>query len=331
MIGHTMHGPDVVCLGETMAQIIPADGGSLATAGLFAIHVAGAESNVARALVQLGTRAAWASRLGNDPWGDRILADIAAAGVDVTGATRRAQRTGLFAKDPGRTGSRVYYYRDGSAASTIDAGDIDAAVARRPRLLHLSGITPALSESCRAAVTHAVTAAPAAGVLLSFDVNFRPALRQDLPDRDAPAELAVLARAADVCFVGLDEAAAVWGTDSMAAVHQLLADCRHLVVKDADRQAVEFAGTAVTAVPALSIEVAEPVGAGDAFAAGWIHGLLAGFDATARLRLGHLTAGAALIELGDHFRLPVPGTALETAARQPDWPPSTDVLSQEDQ
>ncbi len=323
--------PEVVCLGETMAQIIPADGGSLATAGTFAIHAAGAESNVARALVQLGTRAAWASRLGNDPWGDRILADIVSAGVDVTGVTRMTQRTGLFAKDPGRTGSRVYYYRDGSAASTIDTGDIDAALARGPRLLHLSGITPALSQTCRGAIEYAVTAAPAAGVLLSFDINFRPVLWRDRPDRDAAAELAALARAADVCLVGLDEAAAVWGTASMDEVHHLLAGCGQLVVKDSDRRAVEFAGDDVTSVPALPIEVAEPVGAGDAFAAGWIHGLLRGFDATARLRLGHLIAGAALIQLGDHFRLPVAGTLLEAVALQPDWPPNTDVLSQEDQ
>lgn len=328
MSGSQTDGPEVVCLGETMAQIIPADGGSLATAGTFEVHAAGAESNVARALVQLGTRAAWASRLGADPWGDRVLADIASAGVDVTGVTRTAQRTGLFAKDPGRTGSQVYYYRDGSAASTIDAIDIDAAVARRPRLLHLTGITPALSESCRSAVTYAVTAARAAGVQLSFDINFRPVLWRDRPEGDAAAALAALARAADVCFVGLDEAALVWGTDSMAEVHQLLAGSAHLVIKDSDRQAMEFTAGEATAVPALAVTVAEPVGAGDAFAAGWIHGLLRGFNATARLRLGHLTAGAAMTELGDHFRLPVPGPPLESLALHPSWPPSVDVMPQ---
>ena len=322
-------GPQVICLGETMAQIVPADGRSLADAETFAVHAAGAESNVARALVQLGTGAAWVSRLGTDPWGDRVLADIADAGVDVTGVTRTGQRTGLFAKDPGPTGSRVYYYRDGSAASRMDPGDIDAALARRPRLLHLSGITPALSATCRAAVEHAVTAAPAAGVLLSFDVNYRPVLWRDRPGRDAPAELAELARAADVCLVGLDEAETVWGTATMADVRRRLAGSRHLVVKDSDRQAVEFTGGAATAVPALGVPVAEPVGAGDAFAAGWIHGLLRGFDATTRLRLGHLTAAAALAELGDHFRLPTPGTALEAMAQQQQWPPITNALRAE--
>jgi 2-dehydro-3-deoxygluconokinase len=303
--------PDVVCLGESMAQLLPADGEPLRHATRFALTTAGAESNVARALVQLGSTASWVSLVGEDALGARLLDDVAAAGVDVSLTRRRPGRTGFFVKDPHPGGSTVTYYRDGSAATRLGRADVDRALAARPRHLHLSGVTAALSASCRDAVGYALDC----DIATSFDVNHRPAL---WPDADEAATvLSGLARRADVVFTGLDEAGALWGAKTAGDVRELLPEPAVLVVKNGGIDATSFGPDGVVVEPALPVDVVEPVGAGDAFAAGWLHGMLTGLAYPARLRLGHLLAGAALTSLSDHFPLPRPPADLVRAALAP--------------
>ncbi|UQX89402.1 sugar kinase [Jatrophihabitans telluris] len=322
-----MARPDVVCLGETMAQLVPVDG-SLSGALEFRLFTAGSESNVAQALAQLEVAVGWVSRLGTDPIGDRVLAAVAASGVDVSGVRRQPRRTGMFVKDPAPAGSSVYYYRDGSAASTMSTEDVDRALSHRPRMLFLTGITPALSDSCRAAVRHAMTAAPAAGVAVCFDVNYRPALWRSHPAGAAATELRELAAQADVVFVGRDEAAEVWGTESPAEIRALLGQRGELVVKDGALAAFSFyEGDQAQVVPALPVAVVEPIGAGDAFAAGWLCGRLRGLGAQASCRLGHLLAARALGSPTDQLG-PAPLAASErawlyAAAVGSSWPPKT--------
>ena len=176
---------------------------------------------------------------------------------------------------------------------------------RTASLWHLSGITPALSPSCLALTRAALDATRAADgpwPAVSFDVNYRPAL-WDEPPGDLLRELA---NAADIVFVGLDEAAALWGAAvrEPADVRALLPSPRIVVVKNAALAATAFHGGAATHVPALRVDVVEPVGAGDAFAAGFLAELLNGGDATRCLRSGHLTAASALTVTGDHGPLP---------------------------
>ncbi|HEY3708645.1 MAG TPA: sugar kinase [Amycolatopsis sp.] len=306
-----MTRPDVVCLGESMAQLLPADGKPLRHATRFALTTAGAESNVARALVQLGTTASWVSLVGEDALGARLLDDVAAAGVDVSLTRRRPGRTGFFVKDPHPGGSTVTYYRDGSAATRLGRADVDRALAARPRHLHLSGVTAALSASCRDAVGYALDC----DIATSFDVNHRPALWPDAGE--AATVLSGLARRADVVFTGLDEAGALWGAKTAGDVRELLPEPAVLVVKNGGTDATSFGPDGVVVEPALPVDVVEPVGAGDAFAAGWLHGMLTGLAHPARLRLGHLLAGAALTSLSDHFPLPRPPAELVRAALAP--------------
>ena len=288
---------DAVCLGESMAQLVPADGRPLRSAESFVLTTAGAESNVAQGLALLGSTVAWVSLVGDDALGSRVLDDVAAAGVDVSLTRRRDRdRTGFFLKDPAADGSRVTYYRDGSAASHLSRADVDRALSARPRHLHLSGVTPALSASCRDAVRYAL--AGGHGVSTSFDVNHRPVLWADT--REAALTLRGLARRADVVFVGLDEATALWGTTTAEQVRELLPEPAALVVKDGAVDATTFTAEGRFTEPAPPVDVVEPVGAGDAFAAGWLHGMLVGLPHPARLRLGHLMAGAALTSLSDH-------------------------------
>ncbi|MEW2394979.1 sugar kinase [Streptomyces sp. NPDC046862] len=290
---------DVVCLGETMAVLGPSDTRPLAHQRTLVLTVGGAESNVACALASLGHRAAWLGRVGDDPLGRRVLDDLTARGVDVSAAETDPDRpTGVYFKDPGPDGTGTYYYRRNSAAAAMDPGLTSRPPLRpllhRARVLHVSGITPALSDSCAALVTHIVSRRAVPGPVISFDVNYRPALWRHRPADAAPV-LRELARAADIVFVGRDEAETLWGAGSAKGVRDLLGPGRALVVKDAWNGATAYtADGEETFVPTPAGRVVERVGAGDAFAAGCLAALLEGRAAADGLRLGHLLAAATL-------------------------------------
>lgn len=289
--------PEVVCVGETMSMLVPEDAAPISADSRLVLRVGGAESNVATSLARLGHAARWASALGADPFGRLILDELGAAGVDVSRVrTDDAAPTGLYAKDPRGDSTRVLYYRRGSAASRLAPDTFGPDVAEGARLIHLSGTTPALSESCRA-LTHSVVRNRAWGeAAVSFDVNYRPGL---WPVDEAAPELAALARAADIVFVGRDEAQTLWGTETVDDVRELLPEPRILVVKDGSVGAASFGPEGRAWADARRVPVVETVGAGDAFAAGWISGWLRGLEPDRALRLGHLIASLAVQIVGD--------------------------------
>lgn len=305
--GPGVPGPDghaAACIGETMAALVPTELEPLETASALRVDVAGAESNVAMYLADHGVRARWISRLGDDAFGRRVARTVGAAGVDVSGVTFDPVRaTGLLFKDPrpAAMATSVTYYRRDSAASAMGPHLLEVPALRTASLWHLSGITPALSRSCLALTRAALDVTRRADgprPAVSFDVNYRPAL-WDEPPGDLLRELA---DAADIVFTGLDEAAALWGAAVREPddVRALLPNPRIVVVKNAARGATAFHGDAMTFVPALRVVVVEPVGAGDAFAAGFLAELLNSGDAVRCLRSGHLTAASALAVAGDH-------------------------------
>ena len=282
-------------MGETMAVLVPPDDEPLERQRSLRLEVGGAESNVACGLAALGHRAAWTSRVGDDPLGRRVLADLTARGVDVSGVELDPDRpTGVYFKDTGPVGTGTHYYRQGSAATLMGPGLLRQC---RARVLHLSGITLALSESCAELVTEIVVRRAVPGPVVSFDVNHRPALWRH---RDPAAALLEPARSADIVFVGRDEAEALWGTAKPEEIRDLLAPAPVIVVKDAERGATAYTGDGEEVFVATpDSPVVERVGAGDAFAAGYLAAHLEGRDTTAALRLGHLMAAAALATGGD--------------------------------
>jgi 2-dehydro-3-deoxygluconokinase len=321
--------PSVACIGETMVSFIPSTGATLTDAASVQLDVAGAESNVAMYLADHGIDARWISRLGDDAFGRRVLERVRACGVDVSGVRIDPDRpTGLLFKDPGKSadgGTTVTYRRAGSAASALGPDVLELDAVRTAGLWHLTGITPALSASCRALVEAALDT-PGRGV--SFDVNFRPAVwRAPAANAADPANLLRrYAQAADITFVGLDEARLLWGEQLKEPedVRALLPGPRILVVKDGATAATAFHGQDRAVVPALPVKVVEPVGAGDAFAAGFLAALLQGRSVTHSLRSGHLTAAAALSVTGDHGPLPPREEfARQLEAPAQDWGRST--------
>ncbi|MGW4116278.1 sugar kinase [Actinosynnema sp. NPDC004786] len=290
----------MLCVGETMAVFTPAEAGPPEDVRTWVRGVGGAESNVACALVAHGVPAGWASAVGDDPFGRAVVAAVAAAGVDVSHVrVDPARPTGLYLKEADRAGSAVRYYRAGSAASALGPGLLDRLDLASVSYVHVSGITAALSPSCLALV-RALLAHP--GVTTSFDVNWRPALWGP----EGPDVLRSLAAAADLVLVGDDEAEALWGVSEPAAVREVLPEPGTLVVKQgAVGATVLEAGGPPVFEPALRVDVVEPVGAGDAFAAGYLAATLAGASPARRLRTGHLAAAGALRTVSD-MAVPLP-------------------------
>ncbi len=281
-----MGGVDVLCLGEAMALFVPAEEGPAQDVRAWTRTVGGAESNVACHLAGLGLRAAWVSAVGDDPFGRAVVGFVAGHGVDVSRVVVDPDRpTGVYFK----TSGGVRYYRRGSAAAALGPGLLAGLPLTGVAAVHTSGITPALSDSCLA-LMRALLTAPRR-FLLSFDVNWRPAV---WAGRD-PALLRELAALADLVLVGADEAHALWGTEEPAAIREILPEPPALVVKQAERGATLIEGDRPAVFqPALRVDVVEPVGAGDAFAAGYLAALLAGEPPVRRLRAGHLRAASAL-------------------------------------
>lgn len=319
-----MTAPDVVCLGESMVTFLPSRPGRLADVPSFTRAIGGAESNVACALAAAGHRVRWVSRVGADGFGDHLVEAIAAYGVDTAAVRRDPHRpTGVYfrtATDRAADGHEVAYYRAGSAASAMSPDTVPYEDLATARVLHLSGITAALSADCLALVRTLTTRRPGRP-LVSFDVNHRPGLWRGTD----PSVLLDLARGADLVFVGDDEAEAAWGLRGAAAIRGALPEPSVLVVKHGGRGATAFSrragsspgappgeppgsegpgakapdGDTVAFVPAPRVDVVVPIGAGDAFAAGFLSATLRGLGLTHRLRHGHLMAAAALTVPGD--------------------------------
>lgn len=286
---------DVACVGETMVMLSPSDPRPLAEQTSLTLGVGGAESNVACGLAALGHRAAWLGRVGADPFGQRVVSDLASWGVDVSAVEVDAEKqTGVYFKDPRPDRTGAHYYRRDSAATTMDPRLAHHPLVSQSRIVHVSGITAALSDGCTKLVEEIVIHRVAAASTVSFDVNYRPGLWDGSHGYTART-LLQLARAADIVFVGRDEAEMLWGPGNVEEIRDLLSPAPLIVIKDAAHGAMSYtADGEETFVPSPKIEVVERVGAGDAFAAGYLAALLEGRYAPARLRLGHLVAAATL-------------------------------------
>ncbi|MBQ1108442.1 MULTISPECIES: sugar kinase [unclassified Streptomyces] len=322
---------DVVCLGESMVTFLPSQPGRLADVPSFGRGIGGAESNVACALAAAGHRAAWVGRVGADGFGDHLVETIASYGVDTSAVRRDPVRpTGIYfrtATDRGTDTHEVAYYRAGSAASAMSPDNVPYEDLLAGRILHLSGITAALSADCLALLRD-LTAPRPGRPLVSFDVNHRPHLWRG-GDADASV-LLELARRSDLVFVGEDEAEEAWGIVGAEAIRAALPEPAVVVVKRGSAGATVFSGLrpgprssnaggaenaagagstgaggagfdpdAVTLVPALRVDVVAAVGAGDAFAAGFLSATLRGLPVRERVRHGHLMAAAVLTVPGD--------------------------------
>lgn len=288
---------DVLTLGETMVAL-RADG-SLRVGGNLTLRLAGAESNVAIGLARLGHAVAWAGRVGADPFGDLILRELRAEGVDISSAGVDPTRpTGLMIVEE-RTADlmRVEYRRTGSAGSALSRQGVLPALECGPRIVHVTGITPALSASAGECAISLVAAARAAGVLVSVDVNYRSRLWSRDEARD---QLTALVAHADVVIASDDELDLVAEGQEAEAVSGILArGADQVAVTRGSRGASLYTDEGRVDAAARRVTAVDPIGAGDAFAVGLLSGLLDGLGPEARLERAIVCGAFAVSSRGD--------------------------------
>lgn len=263
---------DVVTIGESMVLLQPIHDGPLAYAPLFTRSVAGAESNVAIGLSRMGLKVRWISRLGKDPFGDLILSTLAGEGVDTSLAERdEGHPTAVYFKEfKGYGDPNVYYYRRGSAASTLAQEHIRPEWFANAGHLHVTGITPALSHGAENAIRAAMITARNEGLSVSFDPNLRRKLWSEEKARQTLLSLIPLC---DVFMPGLEEAEFLIGAKSEAeyGADFLGMGPKTVVLKLGEQGSIAFSTqAAVRAEPHVVKRVVDTVGAGDAFAAGFL-------------------------------------------------------------
>jgi 2-dehydro-3-deoxygluconokinase len=297
--------PYVLTVGETMALMNSATPGPLAHASSLTLGIGGSESNVAIGLARLGTPVVWCSRVGADALGQLVEREIRAEGVEVRLTVDPDAATGLMIKERRTSAAqRITYYRSGSAASRITPGDVDPRLIAEAALIHLSGITPALSPQAAETISHTVTAANNAGVPVSFDLNFRANLWS--PD-EAGAFYRELIPRVDIVFAGTEEAALAVGPCSdpveLAVRLAALGPGQAVIKLGADGALARVDGELFhqSAVPVL---VVDTVGAGDAFVAGYLSELLRGCPPPERLQTAVTTGAFACLVPGDWEGLP---------------------------
>jgi 2-dehydro-3-deoxygluconokinase len=309
--------PLVVTLGECISSFIARERGPLAETTDFLRTVTGAEANVAVGLARLGVPGAYIGRVGADGLGTAILRRLRGEGVDVEHLrVDEHAATGLMIRELRDIGpSEVIYWRTGSAGSRLSAGDVEAAgeLIDGAAWLHVTGITPALSMDAASAVDAAVSRARAAGATISLDINMR---RQLWTEAQARSALAPLAGRCDVVLGGVEELAVVAGLadslgDGAAVDPEVAADAilalgaQAVVVKLGADGALERRVSGSVSAPALAVDrVVDPVGAGDAFTAGYIATVLAGGSAAEALRVANACGAAVVATLGDQPGLP---------------------------
>ena len=294
----------VVTLGETMALLWPPEVGLLRHAPALRLGVAGAESNVAVGTVRLGVPAAWLGRVGDDEFGRLVAMTLRGQGVRTTAVVDPEARTGLMVKERRTTrATRVLYYRAGSAGSRLEPADLDPAVIASGAVLHVTGITPALSATARATVFAAVEEARGAGVPVSVDLNYRSAL---WPPAEATPVLRDLVGRADIVMATEDEARLVGdGRDDTALVGALAArGPTHVLLKQGAAGSLAGIDGTLHRVPARAVDVVDSVGAGDAFGAGYLSALCRGLPVEERLALATAAGAFAVTVPGDWEGLP---------------------------
>ncbi|MDO4676909.1 sugar kinase [Anaerobiospirillum succiniciproducens] len=293
--------------GEPMGLLIAQSEGSLDSVAGFTLAVAGAEFNVATGAARLGHFVSYLTKLGNDPFGTRITNTLTANKIDSSNVlTSDTNTTGFMLKSKVSKGDpEIFYFRKGSAASTLDASDVEKIDFSKFDYVHLTGIFPALTDSTRAAMMALIKKAKELGLFISFDPNLRPQL---WPSQEVMVKtLNELASYADLVLPGCGEGKILCGSEDPSKINDFYRSlgARMVVTKLGPDGALVREGDNEYKVPGFIIDkVVDTVGAGDGFACGVITGLMEGLSLEKAVERGAAIGAIQCTFAGDNEGLP---------------------------
>lgn len=299
--------PQVMLAGEPMGLFIAQEEGPLENVGSYTMAVAGAEFNVAVGLSRLGHSVGYLSKLGEDPFGKRIAHVMEENAISSQWLSYSKERpTGFMLKNRVSQGDpEIFYFRKNSAASTLSPQDIGAVDFSGCKLVHMTGILPALSLTARQAAFSLMKKARESGVLVSFDPNLRPQLWES---REVMVQvLNELASQADFVFPGEAEGEILMGSRDPKAISEFYLNlgAKTVITKVGSRGAYAATAQRQFMVKGFPVqEVVDTVGAGDGFAAGVLSGILENCDLEECVLRGNAVGAIQVMSRGDNEGLP---------------------------
>jgi len=298
---------DAVTMGEMMIQLNPLTTGPIRHVNYFEKHAAGTEGNFAIGLTRMGLASGFITRVGNDEFGKYILGVLRSEGVEVSRVIiDREAPTGLCFIQRGYPipeKSSVIYYRKGSAASRLSPDDIDPKYIAEAKLFHVTGVTSALSESCREATYKALQIAEANNVKISIDTNIR--LKLWSADKARETLLPMIRKADIILTDSEDSEILVEERNPRKIARNLLAmGASIVVVKLGEQGALAATKDKTVRKSAFKVPVEDVIGAGDAFAAGFIASILKEEDIDKALEIANVAGALVVTVRGDIENMP---------------------------
>lgn len=316
----------MVTCGEPMVLFSPDSAGPLRHVVFFRKYAAGAELNFSVALARLGLKPGYITRVGGDEFGQYIMACMRQEGLDTrTVKVDSSRPTGVYFKEYSGLGDpRVYYYRKGSAASALCPEEIAPSWLDGCKMVHLTGITPLLSDSCRQAAFRLLELAKANSAKVSFDPNIR--LR--MVAREAAREVVMpFIAGCDYLILNEAELEMLFGSADLPSVAPMIFALGPSIValKMGSRGAAAATGQGdLVRVESFNPpRLLDPIGAGDGFDAGFIFGQLQGWDLKRCLVVANFVGASATTVLGDYEGYPYRSDVEALLSRPDKWPSSS--------
>lgn len=298
---------EFISFGETMMAFSPESPGSLKYKHNYSCKAAGAETNTLIGVQKLGHSTGWLSRLGKDGPGEFVLSQIQAEGVNTDHVQLDScHATGIMLKQLRSHGeTSIFYYRSGSAFCHASLSDAAYRFLSNARLFHFTGITPVLSEACKKELDKILVFCRAKKIPVSFDPNVRLKLWKNKDYRDLMKRYITLS---DYVMLGAKEAGIIFGEASIegfaAKIWNIAPSLSFLAIKNGAEGAYVYDKTDAHFIKPYPCTPIDPVGAGDAFNAGFLAGILEGQDLKTCGRIAAICGALATETVGDIEGLP---------------------------
>lgn len=297
---------DIITIGDGMITFDPQSKGPLRFVHQFERKIGGAELNVMIGCARLGAQVGWISRLGKDEFGRHILNTVRGEGIDISEVKLvEGYATSLNFKEIQESGDgKTFYYRQKSPTETLTVENLPYEYIRSAKILHVSGVFPAITEQNREVILHAIRLAKENGVKVAFDPNIRLKLWSEETARQTILSFFPYV---DYLLAGREELELLFETTDDVQIREKLMthDFTYVVVKEGANGASYLEDGEWKLVPGFKVnKVVDTVGAGDGFASAFLCGILRNEPIEKIMKMAN-AVGAMVVQVqGDNEGLP---------------------------